>query len=284
MVPRLDLAGLIPEARPVVERAAAVYLERTSPWFIGLVAHGSAVKGGVIPGCSDVDLQLYLEDAAFAGRSVLPLEIALAIHRELDGIDLGPFRYLQCYAQRGTLPDGYVGPVPGAYVLLAGRLPVPEATAGELRRSAARSLAELDTSPAFLMGGLLGPGGGRLARNLRLLCTKVWPALLQVLTLMHKDEDAAGLWCLPKERALRRLPEGTVLCHHARSFYAAVQAYYPAESSVELAQAMIRHGIGFLEAARAWWEQAGVEERRQGASKLAAKGESTTLGGPGCGG
>jgi hypothetical protein len=266
MKPRLDLAGLTPEARPVVERAAAVYLRRTAPWFIGLVAHGSAVKGGVIPGCSDVDLQLYLEDAAFAGRSHLPLEIALAIHRELDGIDLGPFRYLQCYVQRSTLPDGYVGPVPGAYILLAGRLPVPEATARELCRSAARSLAELDASPAFLVGGLLGPGGGRLARNLRLLCTKVWPALFQVLTLMHDKEDAVGLWCLPKERALQRLPEGTALSHHARSFYAAVQAYYPAESSVELAQAMIRHGIGFLDAARAWWQRAGMEERGQGAA------------------
>ena len=62
---QLAVSGLTPEARPIAAAAAAVYMRHTRPWFIGLVAHGSAVKGGFIPGCSDVDLQLYLDDAAF---------------------------------------------------------------------------------------------------------------------------------------------------------------------------------------------------------------------------
>jgi hypothetical protein len=52
----VDLSGLVPEARPIVDRVAGVYMRRMAPWFVGLLAHGSAVKGGYIPGCSDVDL------------------------------------------------------------------------------------------------------------------------------------------------------------------------------------------------------------------------------------
>ncbi len=40
----LDVSRLTPEARSVVHKAAAVYVEHTAAWFIGLMAHGSAVK------------------------------------------------------------------------------------------------------------------------------------------------------------------------------------------------------------------------------------------------
>jgi len=56
----VNVPGLTPEAKPIVQEAAAVYLKHTDPWFVGLVVYGSAVKGGFIPGCSDIDLQLYL--------------------------------------------------------------------------------------------------------------------------------------------------------------------------------------------------------------------------------
>ena len=47
----VDVSHLRPEVRPIVREVATVYLEHTEPWFIGLVVHGSAVKGGVIPSC-----------------------------------------------------------------------------------------------------------------------------------------------------------------------------------------------------------------------------------------
>ncbi len=46
----LNLAGVQPEARPIVEAACTVYLRHTRPWLIGLVIHGSALKGGFIAG------------------------------------------------------------------------------------------------------------------------------------------------------------------------------------------------------------------------------------------
>ena len=67
----LNLSPLTPEARPIVEAAAAIYLRHLQPRFVGLVVHGSALKGGFFPGCSDIDLLLFLDQQAFAS----PFEI-----------------------------------------------------------------------------------------------------------------------------------------------------------------------------------------------------------------
>jgi hypothetical protein len=60
----MNVSRLVPEAQPIAAAAGEVYLRHTQPWFIGLVAHGSAIKGGFIANCSDIDLQLYLDPGA----------------------------------------------------------------------------------------------------------------------------------------------------------------------------------------------------------------------------
>jgi hypothetical protein len=255
----LDISGLVPEARPIVQQVAGVYLKHTAPWFIGLIVHGSAVKGGVIPNCSDIDFQLYLDYPAFTWRGQLPLELGFAIRRDLEGINLSPFRYVQCYARKPESQSNLVGPIPGAYHLVAGELPVPEASAQDLRRSARKALDELDAAPDFIVGKLLGPGGVRLERSIRLLCTKVWPVLYQVLTLQDQDSDPIHLWCLSKEEAICRLPHDTPLRDAIQAFHRAVWAYYPDEGSLEHALSVLQTGVAFLQAA-AWWHGASFRE------------------------
>lgn len=247
----VDVSGLTLEARPIVEEVAIVYLTHTTPWFIGLIAHGSAVKGGFIPGCSDIDFQLYLEDSAFSWHGQLPLELGFDIRRGLVDIDPTPFRYIQCYARTREEQEGWVGPIPGTYHLIAGELPVAEATAQQLCESARRGLAELDPAPTFIMGKLLGPGGVRLARSIRLLCTIVWPVLYQVLTL--QQDDVIGVWGLTKGQAIERLSKDWPMSLAIRRYYQAVRAYYPAEDSLEGALSIIESGIAFLGAAKSWW-------------------------------
>jgi len=261
--PVVDLSGLTAEAKPIVRQVAPVYLKRTAPWFVGLVVHGSAVKGGIIPNCSDLDFQLYLDRSAFTWHGQLPLELGFAVRRDLEGIRLSPFRYVQCYVQTGEPEENWVGPIPGAYHLVAGRLPVEEATAESLRASATVALAELNPAPTFIQGNLLGPGGVRLERSLRLLCTKVWPVLYQVLTLLEQETDPIGIWCLPKEQAIEQLPGNTALQDTIRAFYRAVRDYYPAEDSLENALTMIDSGVAFLGAASSWWKSANSRIRRQ---------------------
>lgn len=138
-------------------------------------------------------------------------------------------------------------------------MPVVEATDQALRASARQALAELDPAPAFLVGKLLGPGGVRLERSIRLLCTKVWPVLYQVLTLQGQDDAASDIWCLPKEQAIRRLPSGSALQKEIEAFYQAVWAYYPTEDSLEHALSVIEHGVAFLQAAGVWWDRSQPE-------------------------
>lgn len=255
----IDVSGLIPEAQPIATRVAEIYLKHTSPWFIGLIAHGSAVKGGFIPGCSDIDFQLFLDDSAFSPQGHLPLTLGFAIRRELESVQLKPFRYVQCYPHSSKPLPGHIGPIPGAYHLLSGKLPVPEATASQLRGSAVDALKELDPSPSFIMGKLLGHGGVRMARTIRLLCTKVWPVLYQVLTV--RSDDPVAVWRLSKKKAIMQLPERSALADLIQKFHRSIQDYYPDETSLEGAFLVIENGMGFLITAKTWWQANDVPEK-----------------------
>lgn len=217
--------------------AAGVFIRHTEPWFIGLLVHGSALKGGVIPCCSDIDFQLYLEDDAFAGGQ-LRLDIALAIQRDLSPIDVAPFQYIQGWARprhAGRAEKGSLGPIPGTYHMLAGTLPIPEAT---LEEALARSRESLDASRTYLGNDLLHHGGGRLERTTRYVCTDVWPVLFSVLLLRERD---LSIWRLTKEEAIARLPEPVRSA--AEEFLRRVCGHYMGNGDVSTALALIEQGV-----------------------------------------
>jgi hypothetical protein len=224
---------------------------------VGLLAHGSAVKGGFIAGCSDVDLQLFVDDAALTPEEkphpsrlgYLPLELSLAVHRELAAIDPAPFSYIQCFAMGAGLPEGWPGHVPGGYAVLAGTPPVREATREELREHARRRIDALEQFPGYLRDGLLEHGDWRLQRQVRLLCTEVWPALYNLLVV--QAGDPYDVWGLTKHDAIARLPEDTYAGGRIRAFLSSVLAYYPEQASVDDALAMVEHGVAFLHAVKA---------------------------------
>jgi hypothetical protein len=240
----IDLAPLVPEARPIVAAAADVFMRHTQPWFIGLVLHGSALKGGVIPGCSDIDFQLYLEDGAFAAGQ-LRLDTALAIQRDLSPINVAPFQYIQGWARpghAGNSEKGAIGPIPGTYHLLAGTLPIPEAT---LEDSLRRAREALDANHAYLGNDLLHHGGGRLERTTRYVCTDVWPVLFSLLVLRERD---LSVWRLTKQEAIARLPEPVRSA--AQEFLRRVLAHYAGAQDVSTALALIEQGVRTIDLAR----------------------------------
>lgn len=253
----IDVRGVVPEARDTVAAAAAVYLRHTAPWFVGLLAHGSAVKGGFIPGCSDIDLHLYVDPAALAPEGRLPLALARAIHRDLAPLDPAPFAYLQCYTYGDRVPAGKAGPTPGAYAVIAGRLPIQPASVAGLVASSERVLARVATVRAGLADALLDVGGGKLEREVRFLCTDVWPTLAALLTM--RGADPVHAWALPKPEAIALLPGDTLAGEAVRAFDTAVRAYYPAQTSLDDALKVIAAGDAFLASAdEAWRENRGV--------------------------
>ncbi len=247
----LDFSRVVPAAKPVVEAAARVYLRHTEQWLLGLLIHGSALKGGFIPGCSDIDLQVYLRSEAFTTYGQLPLEICSAIQRDLAHIDPYPFQYIQGYALSPLPRSDYVGPIPGAYHMLTGQLPVPEASETDVQQSARKKLASINEHIAYYCRGLLEHGSGKLERLVRFLCTDLWPTLYYLLTI--QEQDGLRIWRLPKPEAIALLRQGSQLAQTASAFYQALHLYYPQATSVEDAIRVIKAGIAFFEEARVWW-------------------------------
>lgn len=90
----VDISPVVPAAQTIVLEAASVFEQHTRPWLVGLLIHGSALKGGFIPGCSDIDLQLYLNEEALEPDGSVPPGLGMAIQRDLAKIDPAPFQYI----------------------------------------------------------------------------------------------------------------------------------------------------------------------------------------------
>lgn len=123
-----------------------------------------------------------------------------------------------------------------------------------MQAAASAALARLQPVPEYVPRSLLQHGGGKLERQVRLLCTDVWPTLFQVLSLQRRE--ACQVWALPKEQAIALLPPETGLAQTIQHFYEAIVVYYTGEQSVQQALTAIQTGVAFLSAVKAWWEQA----------------------------
>jgi hypothetical protein len=251
-----DVSPLTPTAQPIVLQAAEIYYRHLSPWLIGLLIHGSAYKGGFIPGCSDIDLKLYLRQEAFVSGDNLPLDLAISLHRDLARLDPAPFQYIQTQAvfpqPHGEHENAQLGPVSGAYHMLWGDLPVPEATREQAIQSAHRTLKRIPSVIDSIGNELLQHGGGKLERRVRFLCTDVWPTLYSLRVL--QSDDPLDVWRKPKTVILESLPSYEPIGQAIRNFYQGLCTYYAGESSVENALRAITHGIHFLSLAMQWYQ------------------------------
>lgn len=218
----------------------------------GIVLHGSALKGGGIPGFSDIDFMVFLVPDCFDEQGALPDESVFAIQERIGPLpwrETG-YRDPQAYfydARR--LPSWWTGPVPGAYRVLWGRLP-PEVvpTPERLRSSSLRFLREeLPGCIARDLASFADADDASLPRRVRLLGTRVVPTIFALAG--HDAEDVLDLWAQPKFEALRRLEErcpeaeGPAL---ARRFFESVRLLYGGEFDADLGRETFRTGIAFL--------------------------------------
>ena len=192
---------------------------------------------------------------AFGPDGQLPLDVSVKLHRDLARIDPAPFQYIQCYALPTTLtPEGKgsLGPVPGSYHMLTGRLPVPEATEAQVRDKAARLLANVQPDPSRAASRLLQHGGGRFEATVRFVCTDVWPTLYSALVV--RSDDPLAIWALPKEVAVEELAglDG-VLGKTIRAFHQRVLNYYTGSRALDDGLAVIETGSAFLQLVQRWF-------------------------------
>ncbi|TFD93574.1 hypothetical protein [Jeotgalibacillus sp. R-1-5s-1] len=245
----MNLEMLPVHTQEIVNKANSVFLKHIGEDVLCLILHGSAVKGGVINGSSDLDLKLYVKDQLLKNGN-LPAKLIFDIQRDLQSINYEPFNYIQCDVHNDHLPDGFIGPVPGSYVTVSGHLPVPEATHEQLKESAVVSLKELKTAPPFLMN-LLDLGHERIDRTVRLMSTQLFPLLYQVVTLT--EQDSIRVWNLPKTELVPLLPT-TELQEIAADFFDQLTAYYVQKSDAK-ALILIETGVDFFIESKSWFER-----------------------------
>ncbi len=225
----------------------------------GIVLHGSAVKGDIIPGYSDIDFMVFLAPNAFDAHGNLPDEAAFAMQQRIGPMPWreAGFGYPQAYFYDvRTLPDWWTGPVPGAYRELFGALPEKAlATKAGLRSGVRRLLSE--TLPDRLNGmvsNFADSADAQLPRRVRLLGTDLTPTVFSLASL--HTEDILALWAKQKLEALALVEDaypnasGPKL---AREFYRNVERLYVGDFDTHLGRQMFRTGVAFMR----WAEEIG---------------------------
>lgn len=218
----------------------------------GIVLHGSALKGGRIPGFSDVDFMVFLTSDCFTEQGVLPDELVFAIQERIGPLrcqEIGILDPQAYFYDARRLPSWWTGPVPGAHRVLWGKLP-PQAmpTAERLRESSLSYLKnELPQQILTDVTNFADAHDPTLPKRVRLLATRVTPTIFALAG--HDADDVLEVWALPKFDALRRLearhPDdpGPGL---AREFFEKVRRLYGQQFDPDLGRKTFRIGIGFL--------------------------------------
>ena len=241
-----------PPARSLVCQTADTYRRHLGQDLVSLVAHGSAVKGGLIPGSSDVDLVAFLRPHGLTPHGELPLDVAIRLHRDLSRIDPAPFRYIQGI----VLPAGdrsRIRFIPESYCVVLGDRDVPIATADQLMREARAALDTLEPErlAAPISNALLDQGEGRLFRQVRGLCTVVWPLMYQVACIYHGN--AVHVWQRTKFEVAEMLTAEPAIGPPLSRWMDAVTHHYDNGENSSTALEAIRAGVSFLDAADEWY-------------------------------
>ena len=161
--------------------------------------HGSAVKGGMIRGFSDLDVQVFLKESSF-DEFGLRLEKSLAIQKligELDVTTIGA-SYLQMYFHDPLqMPEWYTPPVKGSYQILFGELPKElDYNIENFKERMKTKLENLNETIAHSVRGFTDSSNKTLPRRVRYVATMVFPTMYSFLSF--DADDPTVIWVKPK--------------------------------------------------------------------------------------
>jgi len=168
--------------------------------------HGSVVKGGMIAGFSDLDVQVFLKESSF-DEFGLKLEKSLAIQKltgELDVTTIGA-SYLQMYFHNPlNMPDWYTPPVNGSYKMLIGHLPKElDYNIENFKNRMRTNLENLNDTIAHSVRGFTDSSNKTLPRRVRYLATVVFPTMYSFIS--YNLEDPTKVWAKPKNEIYKEL-------------------------------------------------------------------------------
>lgn len=235
----------------VEERFTGLCLRVFGPEQVqAVVSHGSAVKGGLIPGFSDMDFMVFLAPDRF-GPYGLRVDDAMAMQEGIDGLgaERAGFDYVDAhFYDAGSPPDWWTGPVPGAYRLLHGGLPAGvEADAGRLREAGAKTLQSAGRLAAADLAAFSDAPNRQLRRRVRLLATRVTPVLFAAAAA--RRDDVMAVWAADKVTVLSLFEAaygGDPQADLPRRFYEGLWGIGAEEAAPEEYRRVFRLGVEFL--------------------------------------
>jgi len=174
--------------------------------LVAIINKGSSVKGGFIPGLSDIDFHVYLKDDAFISRDYIKLEYGLSLQEKIDVLlrkyDIEESQ-IQVIALNVENPKRWSGPLPGTYVILYGDgCPEPEPVAWEMLEADELILS----SPYYfynLINSYADKSNEELAEFVRKINPCVTPTLYRVLSLI--TNDPLKVWAMTRFEVLESL-------------------------------------------------------------------------------
>lgn len=194
--------------------------------LVAIITKGSTVKGGFIPGLSDVDLHVHLKDEAFEYSDFLKLELGLKLQEKMGRLikkyDLNGSP-IQLIILNVSLPkENWTGGIPGTFILLYGdQCPETPPEAEEILEQDQRNLQDV-SYPYRLIHSFVDKSDDELPRYVRRLSPAVTPILNRVLSLLTQAPFKA--WKMSKGEAIAALEKSSIeeareLAILAKDFY-----------------------------------------------------------------
>ena len=224
--------------------------------LVAIINKGSTVKGGFIPGLSDMDLHVYLKDDAFAYSDFLKLELGLSLQEKMDELirkyDLGGGP-VQVMVINVSKPRDWSGPLPGTYIVLyGGECPEPSPTAEAMLEYDRANLQ----NPHYgygLVNSLVDKNSDLLAGYVRRLNTAVTPTLYRVLSILTRKPFKA--WKMTRFEVLEALEQLDIedvrkFAELARKFYEIAGQGDRMSTDLELCKETLRIGFEILDFGR----------------------------------
>jgi predicted nucleotidyltransferase len=161
----------LPDVSARVGDAIVAILRDVFAERLQLVAiHGSAATGDLLAGLSDFDIAVVVKDG-------VTVDDTIEIHRKVEGLDIGPFSYLQPAFFEASRLTALL--IPGAFAVLLGTEPPPGLlqTDEDLRNNGEAWLVKLPTLVRSDGQAWALATGDTTKRMARLLVTRLKPAL-----------------------------------------------------------------------------------------------------------
>ena len=248
------------EYKSAVEALRKEFVEACKSVFgdnlVAIINKGSTVKGGFIPGLSDVDLHVYLKDAAFAYNDFLKLELGLSMQEKIDEMirkyDFGggPIQVIMLNVSK---PRDWSAPLPGTYLVLYGDgCPEEPSTAESMLEQDRESLRNPNYAYG-LINSLADKPSESLASYVRRLNPAVTPTFYRVLSVLTRDP--LKVWTMTKFEVLEALEQtdndtADQLAKLGREFYEIARQKERIKTNLQLCKSAIRLGFEIVDIGR----------------------------------